>query len=32
MTQYELVSMGRTGVDIYPLEHRVGLEDVKTFE
>ena len=29
---YELVSMGRTGVDIYPLEHGVGLEDVKTFE
>jgi 5-dehydro-2-deoxygluconokinase len=32
MTGYELVSMGRTGVDIYPLEHGVGLEDVKTFE
>jgi 5-dehydro-2-deoxygluconokinase len=32
MTQYELVSMGRTGVDIYPLEHGVGLEDVKTFK
>jgi 5-dehydro-2-deoxygluconokinase len=29
---YDLVSMGRTGVDIYPLEHGVGLEDVKTFE
>ena len=32
MTGYELVSMGRTGVDVYPLEHGVGLEDVKTFE
>ncbi len=29
---YELVSMGRTGVDIYPLQHGVGLEDVRTFE
>ena len=29
---YDLVSMGRTGVDIYPLDHGVGLEDVKTFE
>jgi len=24
--------MGRTGVDIYPLQHGVGLEDVRTFE
>ena len=31
-TPYDLVSMGRTGVDIYPLDHGVGLEDVKTFE
>jgi len=31
-TAYELVSMGRTGVDIYPLQHGVGLEDVRTFE
>jgi 5-dehydro-2-deoxygluconokinase len=29
---YDLVSVGRTGVDIYPLEHGVGLEEVKTFE
>ena len=29
---FDLVAMGRTGVDIYPLEHGVGLEDVKTFE
>ncbi|MEJ7834487.1 MAG: 5-dehydro-2-deoxygluconokinase [Nocardioides sp.] len=28
----DLVSIGRTGVDIYPLDHGVGLEDVKTFE
>jgi len=32
MSDYDLVSMGRTGVDVYPLEHGVGLEDVKTFE
>jgi 5-dehydro-2-deoxygluconokinase len=24
--------MGRTGVDVYPLEHGVGLEDVHTFQ
>ena len=29
---YDLVAMGRTGVDIYPLDHGVGLEDVRTFE
>ena len=29
---YDLVAMGRTGVDLYPLEHHVGLEDVRTFE
>ncbi len=28
----DLVSMGRTGVDVYPLEHGVGLEDVHTFQ
>jgi 5-dehydro-2-deoxygluconokinase len=28
----EVVTMGRTGVDIYPLQHGVGLEDVRTFE
>src|SRR5699024_4955571 len=27
----DLVSIGRIGVDIYPLQHCVGLEDVKTF-
>ena len=32
MTGFDLVSMGRTGVDIYPLDHGVGLEDVKTFQ
>jgi 5-dehydro-2-deoxygluconokinase len=31
-TAYDLIAMGRTGVDIYPLDHGVGLEDVKTFE
>jgi 5-dehydro-2-deoxygluconokinase len=29
---YELITIGRTGVDIYPLDHGVGLEDVRTFE
>ncbi|WP_055478674.1 5-dehydro-2-deoxygluconokinase [Sphaerimonospora mesophila] len=28
---YDLVAMGRCGVDIYPLEHGVGLEDVERF-
>jgi len=32
MSGYDLVAVGRTGVDIYPLDHGVGLEDVKTFE
>ncbi len=31
-TAYDLVAMGRTGVDIYPLQHGVGLEDVQTFQ
>jgi len=30
--KYELITIGRTGVDIYPLDHGVGLEDVRTFE
>ncbi|WP_425752145.1 5-dehydro-2-deoxygluconokinase [Micromonospora sp. DT47] len=29
---YDLVAMGRCGVDIYPLDHGVGLEDVGRFE
>jgi 5-dehydro-2-deoxygluconokinase len=29
---YDLVAMGRTGVDIYPLQFGVGLEDVETFQ
>lgn len=29
---YELVAMGRTGVDLYPLQSGVGLEDVTTFQ
>lgn len=29
---FDLVAIGRTGVDIYPLDHGVGLEEVKTFE
>jgi 5-dehydro-2-deoxygluconokinase len=32
MSGYDLVAVGRTGVDIYPLDHGVGLEDVQTFE
>ena len=27
----DVVVMGRTGVDIYPLQHGIGLEDVSTF-
>lgn len=29
---HDLVTMGRTGVDIYPLDHGVPLEEVRTFE
>ena len=29
---YEVVAIGRTGVDIYPLQYGVGLEQVRTFE
>jgi 5-dehydro-2-deoxygluconokinase len=32
MSGFDLVAMGRTGVDIYPLDHGVGLEDVRTFQ
>jgi len=28
---FDLITMGRVGVDIYPLQHGVGLEDVQTF-
>ena len=28
---YDVVAIGRTGVDIYPLQVGVGLEDVETF-
>ena len=28
---YDLITMGRIGVDIYPLQDGVGLEDVETF-
>ena len=28
---FEVVAMGRVGVDIYPLQDNVGLEDVETF-
>jgi 5-dehydro-2-deoxygluconokinase len=31
-TSYDVVAIGRTGVDIYPLQHGVGLEKVRTFE
>lgn len=31
-TAYDLVAIGRTGVDIYPLQHGVRLEDVSTFQ
>ncbi len=32
MAVHDLVAIGRTGVDIYPLEHGLGLEDVSTFQ
>jgi 5-dehydro-2-deoxygluconokinase len=31
-TAYDVVAIGRTGVDIYPLQHGVGLEKVDTFQ
>ncbi len=31
-TAFDVVAIGRTGVDIYPLQHGVGLEKVRTFE
>ena len=31
MSGYDLMTIGRTGVDIYPLELGVALEDVETF-
>jgi 5-dehydro-2-deoxygluconokinase len=30
-TRFDLITMGRVGVDIYPLQDGVGLEDVETF-
>lgn len=32
MPNYDVITIGRVGVDIYPLQYGVGLEDVKTFE
>ncbi|WP_347349955.1 5-dehydro-2-deoxygluconokinase [Intrasporangium sp.] len=32
MTPYDLVTMGRVGVDLYPQQHDVPLEVVRTFE
>src|SRR5262245_22035712 len=29
---FEVITMGRTGVDLYPLDHGVPLEKVRTFE
>ncbi|MBY8879975.1 5-dehydro-2-deoxygluconokinase [Actinacidiphila acidipaludis] len=29
---HDLVTIGRTGVDIYPLDYGVGLEEVRTFQ
>src|SRR5829696_4662070 len=31
MTGFEVLTMGRVGVDVYPLQTGVGLEDVETF-
>jgi 5-dehydro-2-deoxygluconokinase len=30
-TPFDVITMGRVGVDIYPLQHGVGLEEVQTF-
>jgi 5-dehydro-2-deoxygluconokinase len=32
MTAYDLVALGRVGVDLYPLQHGVTLDEVRTFE
>lgn len=32
MSNFDVITIGRVGVDIYPLQYGVGLEDVKTFE
>ncbi|WP_374971097.1 5-dehydro-2-deoxygluconokinase [Terrabacter sp. BE26] len=31
-TTYDLVAVGRVGVDLYPLQHEVTLDEVRTFE
>ncbi|MHA3835165.1 5-dehydro-2-deoxygluconokinase [Terrabacter sp. AAH1] len=31
-TTYDLVAIGRVGVDLYPLQHGVPLDEVRTFE
>lgn len=31
MSEYDLIAMGRCGVDLYPLQTGVGLEDVRSF-
>ncbi|MBC9820354.1 5-dehydro-2-deoxygluconokinase [Terrabacter sp. MAHUQ-38] len=32
MTAYDLVALGRVGVDLYPLQHGVTLDEVRSFE
>ena len=32
MADFDLITIGRVGVDIYPLQTGVGLEEVKTFQ
>jgi len=32
MSAFDLITIGRTGVDLYPLDHGVGLADVRTFQ
>ena len=32
MTGYDVVAMGRVGVDLYPLQHGVTLDEVRSFE
>jgi 5-dehydro-2-deoxygluconokinase len=32
LADFDLITIGRVGVDIYPLQYGVGLEDVQTFQ
>jgi 5-dehydro-2-deoxygluconokinase len=32
VTTYDVLTIGRIGVDVYPLQVGIGLEDVETFD